>query len=110
MTLMFFPTLAIIALYESTLQSQKNKWVQNWFIGRDQTDGSSEDPQHQDPEVTGHDASEGLTISKVPFAELIKVFPNTHQSSEATVLKEVKELREVVELLLKKVDDLAAKK
>jgi len=109
MSIIFFPTLATIALYESTIQSQKNKWVNNWLMGRDQADGSSEDPKHQDPEVEGEDAVKGLEISRVPFAELIKVFPNTHQSSEATVLKEVKDLREAVELLLKKVDDLSAK-
>jgi hypothetical protein len=109
MSFIFFPTLAIIALYESALQRPKNKWVNNWFIGRDQTDGGSEDPQHQDPEVEGDDATNGLAISRVPFAELIKVFPNTHQSSEATVLKEISDLREVVELLLKKVNELSAK-
>ncbi|KAF7967273.1 hypothetical protein HWV62_35029 [Athelia sp. TMB] len=109
MSLIFFPTLAIIALYESSQQGSKNRWVKNWFIGRDQADSGFEDPKHQDPEVEGEDAVKGLEISRVPFAELIKVFPNTHQSSEATILKEVKDLKEVVQLLLQKVDDLSKK-
>lgn len=109
MSIVFFVPLSCIALYESSLQKSPNSWVNNWFMSRDQTDGSSEDPTHQDPEVDGDDARNGLQISRVPFAELVKVFPNTYQSSEATVLKEISELRGVVELLLKKVDDLSTR-
>jgi hypothetical protein len=36
------------------------------------------------------------------------VFPNTHQSSEATVLKEIGELRGLVEMLVKRIEDLGA--
>lgn len=40
-------------------------------------------PEFQDPEVDGEDAAAGLRISKVPFKELISVFPDvTHVSDE----------------------------
>jgi hypothetical protein len=62
--------LSVIAFYESTIRTNKN-----WLRGIDE--GEADAPEHQDPEVDNED--EGLSISKVPFAELIKVFPNTQQ-------------------------------
>jgi len=38
---------------------------------------------------------------------LIKVFPDTYQSSEATVLKEIGELKGLVEALGKKIEQLS---
>jgi hypothetical protein len=107
MSVIFFIPLCCIALYEVTLQSPKNNWLKNWLLSRDQADSSadSEGAAWQNPEVNGED---GMEISRVKFAELVKVFPNTHQSSEATVLKEIGELRSLVEMLVKRIEDLGA--
>jgi hypothetical protein len=110
MSAIFFIPLYCIALYEVTLQSPKNNWLKNWFLNRDQADSStdSEGAACQNPEVDGEDNENGLKISRIQFAELVKVFPNTHQSSEATVLKEIVELRGLVEMLVKRIEDLGA--
>lgn len=67
----------VIALYEST------QWKKNWlddFI--DVTPSDADDsPTARDPDVDGEDARNGITISTVPFSELVKVFPNTHEVS-----------------------------
>lgn len=38
-----------------------------------------DNPAVRNPEVDGEDGDSGLKISKVPFEELVKVFPNTHE-------------------------------
>lgn len=38
-----------------------------------------DNPAVRNPDVDGEDGESGLKISKVPFEELIKVFPNTHE-------------------------------
>jgi len=94
---LFFIPMAIIALYESSLEASKNRWVRDWFTGLDQ--GEEDNPENQDPEIDGD-----LSISKVPFSELVKGFPNLQQSSEATILTEIKELRGQLDAVLKKLD------
>lgn len=77
MTVLFFIPMMVIALYESTL------WKKNWlddFIDGTPLDGD-DNPAARDPEVDGEDARNGVAISTVPFSELVKVFPNTHQVS-----------------------------
>jgi hypothetical protein len=110
MSVIFFVPLCCIALYEVTLQTPKNNWMKNWFLGRDQGDllMYTESATCKNPEVDGEDAENGLKISKVKFAELVKVFPNTNQSSEATILNEIGELKGLVERLTKRVEDLGA--
>jgi hypothetical protein len=77
MTVLFFIPMMVIALYESTL------WKKNWLD--DFIDGTPLDADDnlaaRDPEVDGEDARNGVAISTVPFSELVKVFPNTHQVS-----------------------------
>lgn len=109
MGLFFFIPLSCIAIYESSLQQPKNSWMKNWLMNRDQGDSEAdaERPEHRNPEVDGKDAEDGLAISKVPFEELVKVFPNTHQSSEGTILKEIGELRDIMGLLSKRMEQLA---
>lgn len=50
--------------------------MENWFRGNDE--GSEDTPENRDPSVDDP-RCHGLEISKVPFEELIKVFPNTAQ-------------------------------
>ncbi|KAL1723466.1 hypothetical protein EV715DRAFT_190734 [Schizophyllum commune] len=98
MSALFCVPLALIALYESGSIVKKNQWMKDWLAGPDAIDDES--PEARDPQV---DDEEGI-ISKVPFEELIKVFPNTRQSSEATILKEVDELRKKLDLILQRLD------
>lgn len=76
MRFVFFIPLAMIALFESTVgNDQKQTWMKNWLRGNDE--GAEDYPESRDPEVD--DDEDGLKISKVPFSELVKVFPNTAQ-------------------------------
>ena len=111
MVFFFFIPLSCIAIYESSFQRPKNGWLKNWLTNRDQgdSDADAERPEHRNPEVSGKDAEDGLAISKVPFEELVKVFPNTHQSSEGTILKEVVELREMMRMLSTRMEQLTDK-
>jgi hypothetical protein len=71
MATLFFIPLGFIALFESTFSSKKH-WVREWLASDNQ--GESDRPEHRDPKV---DDDNNLVISKVPFSELIKVFPDT---------------------------------
>jgi hypothetical protein len=77
MTVLFFVPIAVIALYEST--SSKNRWLDDFINGTalDEDDN----PATKDPDVDEEDARNGVVISKVPFSELVKVFPNIHEVS-----------------------------
>ncbi|EMD40953.1 hypothetical protein CERSUDRAFT_111528 [Gelatoporia subvermispora B] len=104
MLVLFFFPLCIIALYEADLDPSKNKWVKDWLSHPDE--GLEDNPQFQNPEVAPEDADRGLVISKVPFDELVKQFPDTTHSGEAVVLREIADLRaqiaELKALLLEK--------
>jgi hypothetical protein len=50
--------------------------MENWFRGNDE--GSADSLENRDP-IVDDPTCEGLEISRVPFSELIKVFPNTAQ-------------------------------
>ncbi|GJE84363.1 hypothetical protein PsYK624_004390 [Phanerochaete sordida] len=101
---LFLLPLAVIGLFEAELDPSKNKWVNAWLSHPDQ--GEADVPEYRDPAVDGADAAKGLQISRVPFAELVKVFPDTTHSSDAVIVKEVKELKaqieELKQLLLEK--------
>ncbi|KAF9443331.1 calcium activated cation channel [Macrolepiota fuliginosa MF-IS2] len=102
MSFIFFIPLTLIALYESTFDPAKHTWVDNWWRGDDE--GEEDSPQNRDPAVD--DAGcRGMEICKVQFEELIKEFPNTTQSSEATILKEINELKTKLDLILQKLGD-----
>ncbi|EMD37252.1 hypothetical protein CERSUDRAFT_105290 [Gelatoporia subvermispora B] len=91
MLTLFFVPLSIIALYEAELDPSKNKWVKDWLSHPDEVE--EDDPRAQDPEAQGADAERGMQISKVPFDELVKDFPDTTQSSEAVLLREMADLK-----------------
>ena len=76
MGFLFFIPLATIAVYESTFDSRKHRWMNNWFRGDDE--GAADFPEVRNPKVDD-DAVPGQEISRVPFEELIKVFPQTTQ-------------------------------
>ncbi|KAF9226676.1 hypothetical protein BS17DRAFT_800677 [Gyrodon lividus] len=99
MTIVFFVPLSVIALSEASYTQRS--WVMNWLHASDEIDGDN--PAHIDPIVEGPEAERGLQISKVPFSELVKRFPNTEQSSEATILKELADIQERLQVLTQKI-------
>jgi len=95
MIVILFIPLSIIALLEST--HSKPSYFRDWFDPASSEVDTSEEAQNPQVEE-GH-----LKISKVPFKELIKVFPSSNRLlHEEMVLQELRELR-------KKVDDLTTK-
>jgi hypothetical protein len=75
MTVLFFIPMMVIALYESA------PWKKDWlddFIDATPFD-ADDSPAARDPDVDGEDARNGIVISRVPFSELEKEFPNMHE-------------------------------
>ncbi|KAG1815632.1 uncharacterized protein BJ212DRAFT_230992 [Suillus subaureus] len=99
MGIIFFVPLTIIALFETS------NMTKSWMVNSDD-EVDTENPDVLDPVVEGPDADQGSEISKIPFDELVKRFPNTEQSMEATIIKEIKEIRARLEVLTTKVDRL----
>ena len=77
MSVLFFIPMTIIALYESF--SPKQRWLDEFINGAPLEDEDS--PLARDPDVGGEDAASGLVISRIPFSELVKEFPNIHEVS-----------------------------
>jgi len=77
MTTLFFVPMAVIALYETT--SSKNRWLDDFINGTALDEDDS--PDARDPDVDEEDARNNIVISKVPFSELVKAFPNIHEVS-----------------------------
>src|ERR1700722_8655005 len=72
MTVAFFLPLSVIALYEANLNMTRNKWMAHWLAGGDA--GEADEIANRDPELDGE-----LQITKVPFEQLVKLFPNTRE-------------------------------
>jgi hypothetical protein len=120
MTVLFFIPMMVIAFYESTLW--KKSWLDD-FIDATPLD-ADDSPAARDPVVDGEDARNGIAISKVPFSELVKTFPNTHevspnvriprtksdiiiilQSGEAIIMEEIHELKTRLDVLIRSLDE-----
>ncbi|KIP12742.1 hypothetical protein PHLGIDRAFT_17507 [Phlebiopsis gigantea 11061_1 CR5-6] len=97
MLALFCLPLLAIAIYETQLDPSKNRWVHDWLTNPDQ--GLEDTVEYRDPEVDGEDAAKGLKISTVPFEEIVKVFPDSTHSSEATIIKEIRDLKKQLEEL-----------
>lgn len=72
--------MAVIALYETT--SPKNRWLDDLINGTVLDEEDS--PAARDPDVDEEDARNNIVISRVPFSELVKAFPNIHEVSPIT--------------------------
>jgi len=96
MSVLFFIPMIVIALHESVLDLKRHNWMSSWVSEGFELDDT---PEVRDPRVDGADADRGTKICTVPFNELVKVFPNTTQSSEATIIKEVDELKRKIDVL-----------
>ncbi|CAE6522667.1 unnamed protein product [Rhizoctonia solani] len=99
MFVMFFIPLTMVALFEAHLDTRRNVFMRHMFSATQ--DGEDEDPENRDPQVTDEG---GLEISKKSFDELVKAFPNSFLSSEATVMQELHSLRHRMEELFKQLD------
>jgi hypothetical protein len=74
MHVVFFIPMGCITLFEAVVDPKRNVWLRDWV---NVTIDSGDTPDARDPNVTGKDAERGLVISKIPFNELIKEFPQT---------------------------------
>jgi len=101
MSALFFIPLLCIALLESQTSDTKTGKLMRDFFGR-VDEGEEDDPGNQDPSA---DNENGLEISKTPFEDLVKKFPNTFQSAEASILNEIKALSARIDELSKCLDD-----
>jgi hypothetical protein len=105
MRFFFFIPLVIIALYERTIQNPEHQaWMRSLLASDDQ--GRSDSPEHRDPDVSEQEEANGMKISKVKFSELVKAFPDTTQSTEATIMKELSTVRRQLDDMMKKLGSL----
>jgi len=101
MSVLFFIPMTMIAFCESF--SPKQRWLNEFINGGPLEDEDS--PLARDPEVGGEDAESGLVISRVPFSELVKEFPNIHESSETCIIKEIHQVKAQLDALTKRLDE-----
>lgn len=76
MSFIFFIPLSIISVFETSRETKRESWMEQWLLGHE--NGEEDSPQIRNPEVDDPTCP-GKQISRVPFEELIKVFPNTQQ-------------------------------
>ncbi|KAF9651096.1 hypothetical protein BDM02DRAFT_3267407 [Thelephora ganbajun] len=86
MFVLFFIPMVCIGFIEVVIDPNRNVWLRDWVHV---TIVSGDTADVRDPKLTGGDAERGLVISKIPFTELIKEFPKTTMSPEATILGEL---------------------
>ncbi|KAF8605353.1 calcium activated cation channel [Ceratobasidium sp. AG-I] len=99
MSIIFFIPLLMIAFFESYLDTNRNVFMRQMFTAAQ--DGEEEDPENKDPEVEDED---GMRISKKSFDEIVKAFPNSFLSSEATIKQEINLLKHRMEELFLKLE------
>ncbi len=116
MSVLFIIPMTMIALYESL--SPKKRWLDDFINGPPLED--EDNLLARDPDA-GEDAESGLVISRVPFSELVKAFPNTQevspiamficphaqiifQSSETSIIKEIQQVKAQLDALTKRLD------
>jgi len=105
MSVVFFLPLSAIALYELRVEQKTPKFMRSWMHNLEAHDDNSE--ENGDPEV---DDEGGLVISKVKFVDLVKKFPNTAVSSEASVMRELVVIQHRLDELMKRLDKADAEK
>ncbi|KAJ7068566.1 calcium activated cation channel [Mycena amicta] len=101
MGLVFLIPLTTIAFYEAVFtDTSKHVWMKRWLTANDE--GAEDQPENRDPEMD--EQGDGRVISRVSFDDLVKSFPNTNQSSEALMLKEILTLKKQLISVLEKLD------
>ena len=79
MSTLFFPTLIVIAFWETNLDTDTNMFMKSWFSMTEE--GEENEPKNRDPEV--EDPS-GMKISKVSFEELVSLLVLLRETAELT--------------------------
>jgi len=97
MSILFAVPLAVIALLESQLDVRTSRFMKSVFE-ENIDEGEEDDPNNQNPPT---DHENGMQISKVPFDELIRPFPNSYQSMESSILAEIRALHDRIDELAK---------
>jgi hypothetical protein len=105
MRTLFFIPLIFFALYEAYLDPRTNKFTRAWFEAN--KEGDEDDPECQNPTMDQNEQER--EISKVSFEELIKAFPNTAMSVEASIISEIHTLKERIEYLISKVEKMESR-
>lgn len=125
MTILFLIPLAWIALWETRLPRQNGGYATSWIGSTSDDDDEAESPSNRNPEAD----EDGKVISKVPFEELVKVFPNVHmvkflyiskyhnisyflpfipmimKSGEANILAEIRDLKAQINNLMQRIHE-----
>ncbi|KAF9057937.1 calcium activated cation channel [Panaeolus papilionaceus] len=107
MSVVFFIPLCVIALCESAFDSRRHVWMESWFRG--DNEGEQDSPTSRNPEVDDP-ACHGLEISRVPFEELIQVFPNSGQSMESSIINEIQDVKRQLDALMEKLGQIQKEK
>ncbi|KZS98082.1 hypothetical protein SISNIDRAFT_481943 [Sistotremastrum niveocremeum HHB9708] len=100
MTVIFGIPLLLAAFWETVIEKSNKNFIKNWFAPTEE--GEENNPSVQDPTMEGEHST--LTISKTPFAELVKVFPDANLSAEDVILHEIRSLKEKIEELSQRLD------
>jgi len=98
MMVLFFIPLIVVALFETTLDINSNKYMRHWVGTSESVD--VDDKTVRDPQIGGN----GPKISKVSFDEIVKAFPDVTMSEETHILNELATLRAQMDILLKRLD------
>lgn len=93
MTVIFFVPLSMIAIYESGVVHARRGLLHDYFA--DPMPEDDDDPKIMNPEVNDPNG----IISKIPFDELVKAFPDTTASTSATILKQLHKVDERLKVL-----------
>ncbi|KAF7332263.1 hypothetical protein MKEN_00107500 [Mycena kentingensis (nom. inval.)] len=104
MGFVFFVPLTLIAFYEAVRNdTTKHAWVRRWLSSDDE--GAADHPDFRDPEIEDGEEDElGRKITKVSYDDLVRKFPKTNQSSEALLLRELKDVKKTLALVLERLD------
>ncbi|KAF8622048.1 hypothetical protein AX15_007201 [Amanita polypyramis BW_CC] len=101
MSFIFFIPLSIVAMYEAEREAKRGSWIERWLLGYE--NGEEDSPRTRNPEVDDPTCP-GKKISRVPFEELIRAFPNTQQSIDATILNEIDGVKQQLVTLLERLN------
>ncbi|EJD53958.1 calcium activated cation channel [Auricularia subglabra TFB-10046 SS5] len=99
MSVIFFIPLMGIALYEASLRKDGPKFMHGWMRSLEAEDDENAE-EHADPDVD----EDGMVISKVLYADLVKRLPDTARSTEAALSDEIRKLQTQLDDLVKRLD------
>ncbi|RXK41316.1 calcium activated cation channel [Tremella mesenterica] len=90
MSIVFFPVLILVALFESQIAHSKSHRLRDYFSG-------PPPDEEGDPKIEDPTCEEEGEISRLTFEQLTEKFPSTAVTEGAVLLRELRVLREKVE-------------